>query len=131
MNEKYYYSVIANLGSIGEVTVKGSSSKWRNNLSLSVGLSGCGKLNIFNGGLVSIDKNLVIDNDAMHFNGRFGGIATDVYVPTSAVIGIYARENGQGMVFEPAETTPDDPSDDEPPTVPGRPEGRPSLKVVK
>ena len=42
--------------------------------------------------------DLSITNQAVAFNGRFGGVATDVYVPISAVVGIYARENGQGMV---------------------------------
>ena len=41
--------------------------------------------------------DLHITNQAVSFNGRFGGVATDVYVPVAAVIGIYARENGQGM----------------------------------
>jgi stringent starvation protein B len=62
------------------------------------------------------------------FNGRFGGVATDVFVPISAVVGIYARENGQGMVFEPEEAA--EPPDDSPPE-PKKIEGRPSLKVVK
>ena len=68
---------------------------------------------------------LVIDNDAMRFNGRFGGIATDVYVPTAAVIGIYARENGQGMVFD-DEAVPDPPTEPKPPA-----DKKPSLKVVR
>lgn len=72
---------------------------------------------------------LNISNDAVAFNGRFGGVATDIYVPVNAVIGIYARENGQGMVFEP-EQAGDTPPDDEPPE-PTKPEGRPSLKIVK
>lgn len=72
--------------------------------------------------------DLLIGNDAMTFNGRFGGVATDIYVPIVAVVGIYARENGQGMVFEPEEET--DPPDDTPPG-PIKPEGRPSLKIVK
>jgi len=38
--------------------------------------------------------------EALSFRARFGGIPTDLYVPCSAVLGIYARENGQGMVFE-------------------------------
>jgi len=49
-------------------------------------------------------------------------------VPVRAVVGIYARENGQGMVFEPEEAP--DPPDDSPPD-PDKPEGRPSLKIVK
>ncbi|WP_279251516.1 ClpXP protease specificity-enhancing factor [Candidatus Seongchinamella marina] len=72
---------------------------------------------------------LNISNDAVAFNGRFGGVATDIFVPVSAVIGIYARENGQGMVFEPEEEV-EIPPDDTPPE-PHNPEGRPSLKIVK
>ena len=74
--------------------------------------------------------DLNMSNDAVAFNGRFGGVATDIYVPVNAVIGIYARENGQGMVFEPEEETDPTPPDDEPPE-PNKPEGRPSLKIVK
>ena len=72
--------------------------------------------------------DLNITNDAVFFNGRFGGVATDVYVPVSAVVGIFARENGQGMVFEPEEA-PEPP--DDPPPEPDKPEGRPALKIVK
>jgi stringent starvation protein B len=73
---------------------------------------------------------LDISNEAVSFNGRFGGVATDIFVPVSAVIGIYARENGQGMVFEPEEDQ-ETPPDDTPPEPSGKPEGRPSLKIVK
>jgi stringent starvation protein B len=77
--------------------------------------------------------DLVIDNESMLFNGRFGGIPIDVFVPMSAVMGIYARENGQGMVFD----TEDGPLPEPPPTEPSPTRGgdpgdkRPSLKVVK
>ena len=71
---------------------------------------------------------LSITNQAVSFNGRFGGVATDVYVPIPAVVGIYARENGQGMVFEPEEGV--EPPDDTPPE-PGKPDRRPRLKIVK
>ncbi len=73
--------------------------------------------------------NFHVDTDGVSFNGRFGGIPTDVYVPVSAVMGIYARENGQGMVFDQDEM-PDDPGPGhEPP--PADPPLRPSLKIVK
>jgi stringent starvation protein B len=72
--------------------------------------------------------DLNISNEAVAFNGRFGGVATDVFVPISAVVGIYARENGQGMVFDPEETV--EPPDDLPPD-PDKPEKRPALKIVK
>tara|TARA_R110002110_G_scaffold91264_2_gene237612 strand:- start:240375 stop:240740 length:366 start_codon:yes stop_codon:yes gene_type:complete len=73
--------------------------------------------------------DLTISNDAVFFNGRFGGVATDVYVPVIAVVGIYARENGQGMVFEAEDESPTPPDDSSP--EPSKPEGRPSLKIVK
>ncbi|WNW11702.1 ClpXP protease specificity-enhancing factor [Pseudomonas sp. DTU_2021_1001937_2_SI_NGA_ILE_001] len=84
-------------------------------------------------------RQLHMDNEAVSFEGRFGGVPHTLYVPVGAILGIYARENGQGMVFdlEPAleerdveEIDMDDdnsPPDSEPP----RPSGRPSLKVVK
>lgn len=73
--------------------------------------------------------DLSINNDAMFFSGRFGGVATDVYVPVGAVMGIYARENGQGMVFEHEEdASPPDPDDS--PTSTGS-DRKPSLTVVK
>ena len=54
---------------------------------------------------------LLIDNDAVSFTARFGGVSHPVVVPISAVLAIYARETGQGMAL------PDDPtgSHDEPP----------------
>lgn len=71
---------------------------------------------------------LNISNQALSFNGRFGGVTADVNVPIAAVLQIYARENGRGMAFE-----REDPPDDVPPK-PARTrkvEKRPSLKVVK
>jgi stringent starvation protein B len=48
---------------------------------------------------------LQLGDDCVSFNGRFGGRPVDVFIPVAAVLGIYARENGQGMAFEPEETT--------------------------
>jgi stringent starvation protein B len=45
-------------------------------------------------------SRLLIDNEAISFQARFGGVAREVYVPMGQVIAIYARENGQGMAFE-------------------------------
>ena len=70
--------------------------------------------------------SLQMGNDAISFNGRFGGQPIDIYAPIASVMGIYARENGQGMIFE-AEPTPEPPPDK--PQPPER--GRPSLTVVK
>ena len=50
----------------------------------------------------SATKDLHIDNDAIVFSARFGGISQNLYVPMGAVKGIFARENSQGMFFEPS-----------------------------
>jgi stringent starvation protein B len=58
-------------------------------------------------------NRLALGNQAIEFQARFGGVAREVYVPIERVIAIYARENGQGMAFEPARpvasTVPDTP----------------------
>lgn len=45
-------------------------------------------------------QGLLVANEGLEFNGRFGGIPMRVYVPVVAIMGIYAKENGQGMIFE-------------------------------
>jgi stringent starvation protein B len=70
---------------------------------------------------------LTLSNEAVCFRARFGGISTDVYVPVDAVLAIYSRENGRGMVFTEDE---DEPGPDAPSTGPAT-TGRPRLKVVK
>ncbi|MCT8342607.1 MULTISPECIES: ClpXP protease specificity-enhancing factor [Photorhabdus] len=45
--------------------------------------------------------NLELTNDEVRFNARFGGVPRRVNVPMAAVIAIYGRENGAGMMFEP------------------------------
>ncbi len=86
-------------------------------------------------------KGLMIDNGGVEFNARFGGVPVNVHVPIRAVMAIYARENGQGMVFgrEPGSPDPDGDGYDEPsPTEDdgssGGEEGerkKPNLKVIK
>ncbi len=82
-------------------------------------------------------QSISIANEAVEFDGRFGGIPKKVVVPIRSVLGIYAKENGQGMMFESEE--PSDPTD--PPkerdnnTKEGlsgtRRANKPSLKIVK
>lgn len=76
-------------------------------------------------------RDLQMGNDWISFSARFGGRAHEIMLPLPAVLGIYARENGQGMLFpeESAAATPDSPGqdpDDRPPAP-----TRPSLRVVK
>jgi len=46
-----------------------------------------------------IVKNLQLDNKYIAFEARFSGVKKSIYIPIRAVIAIYAKENGQGMVF--------------------------------
>ena len=76
-------------------------------------------------------RNLMLDNDWIHFSARFGGVSHEIAVPIERVAAIFARENGQGLHFEPVETgsLSTTPTPDDEPTPP--PKNRPSLKVVK
>ena len=42
---------------------------------------------------------LAMDNEAVSFTARFGGVSHPVQVPIAAVLAIYARETGQGMAL--------------------------------
>lgn len=69
--------------------------------------------------------NLELGNEQVWFDARFGGSPMHVEFPVVAVLAIYAKENGQGMVFNENRPPPDSP--DEQPTK----SARPSLRVVK
>lgn len=74
-------------------------------------------------------RDLSLGNDLIAFEARFGGAAFPISLPPDAVLGVYARENGKGMLFP--DEDPDDPEPPRPlPTEP-TPNGKPSLKVVK
>ena len=81
---------------------------------------------------------LELGNEYISFNARFSGSATDIFLPVTAVIALYARENGQGMVFGEDDTPPPEGGGDDDNTP--SPEGggsdeskseRPKLRVVK
>ena len=78
--------------------------------------------------------SLVLGNDAITFNARFSGTSMDVHVPVSSVLAIYARENGQGMMFgDHEDETPPDPEpgkSSDKSSVPNQVK-RPNLKIVK
>ncbi|MEN9706385.1 MAG: hypothetical protein RLZZ393_2264 [Pseudomonadota bacterium] len=83
-------------------------------------------------------QGLLIGPETMEFSARFGGVSHFVRVPVNAVLGIYARESGEGMVFsdeapEGEGSVPDgDPEAPPPaPKPPDPPKKRPALKVVK
>jgi stringent starvation protein B len=55
-------------------------------------------------------SGLKMDNDAVRFNARFGGVSREIYVPVQNVLAIYANENGQGMAFEVSTTAAESPA---------------------
>lgn len=82
---------------------------------------------------------LHIDNAWIGFTARFGGVSQPVSVPVNAVLAVYARETGQGMVLPEETGLPpghegeghDGPPDDTTPPEPPPAGKRPHLRVVK
>lgn len=69
-------------------------------------------------------QELILGNEEIHFNALFSDKPTQIYLPTEAVLAIYAKENGKGMIFD-AEV-----HDDIPPP-PEKKHAKPRLRVVK
>jgi len=85
-------------------------------------------------------KGLTIGNEYLEFSARFGGVPQQVIVPILAILAIYAKENGQGMVFGSEPGGAPDPSDrnslrevpkSESSSKSSLKATKPSLKVVK
>lgn len=84
-------------------------------------------------------RELLLANDELSFSARFGGQPQWVKVPIGAVLGIYARENGEGLFFDADEYSPEPgpAADGDGKGVDGKGEetgerkARPSLRVVK
>ncbi len=91
-----------------------------------------------NGGIVlnismNAVQNLQLGNEEITCGGRFGGVAHKIHVPIPAVIGIFAKETGQGLAFQGQESesslsgvSDGNESPEDPP-----PQGKPRLRVVK
>lgn len=80
-------------------------------------------------------QSLSLESDLIWFAARFSGKRYEIQVPMRAVLAIFARENGEGIVFgeveaPDAEQKTSDPSEDSPPERP-RPGGKPKLRLVK
>jgi stringent starvation protein B len=70
---------------------------------------------------------LSLGNELIEFNARFSGKPMYVVAPVVAVMAIYAKENGKGMVFNPD----DEETDNTPPPEQTPPPTKPRLRVVK
>jgi stringent starvation protein B len=81
----------------------------------------------------SATAQLTLGNDELSFSGRFGGTPMSVRIPVAAVLAIYARETGQGMIFtdEDAPPPPNGPPEQPKSTEAGGTGTRPRLTVVK
>ena len=81
-------------------------------------------------------RHLVLENEYLTFGARFGGRAYEIHAPITAVLAIYARENGRGMLFE---VNADGDDSEPPPEGGGNPspsaspptKERPKLRLVK
>lgn len=80
--------------------------------------------------------DLLLGDEEVIFNARFGGRPMEVVAPVNAVLAIYARENGQGMLFTDEAGEGDGTSEEERDSA-DRSEDtapspkRPNLKVIK
>jgi stringent starvation protein B len=75
-------------------------------------------------------QGMILDDDGMAFDCRFGGRPFPVRLPMAAISAIYAKETGEGMVFQPEDFPP--PPDGAPaPDTPPKPPAPGHLKVVK
>ena len=76
-------------------------------------------------------SGLVLGDEDITFSARFSGTSQSIYVPVESVLAIYARENGQGMMFsdDNGDGLIDSDSDYDGKPDPDRP--RPNLKIVK
>lgn len=79
---------------------------------------------------------LTIGNDSIQFAARFNGVSRECSIPIEAVLGVFARENGQGLFFPqesaPADTSAPPGTANGPDTSPSSPNGgKPKLQVVK
>lgn len=87
-------------------------------------------------------QNLEMMDQGILFDARFSGVSQNLFVPMDSILAIYARENGQGMMFgdnnelpEPPKTTKKvqqrKPKGNNKPTNIKKPEKKSFLKVVK
>ena len=61
----------------------------------------------------SAAHNLKLSNSSVSFRARFSGVPFDVWVPIASVLGIYAKETGQGMIFSHGVEQPEPPDGSE------------------
>lgn len=80
-------------------------------------------------------RDLDLSNDYINFKARFSGQSMNVYFPANAVLAIYAKENGRGMIFQEEEQELGNKNELEPAPIEDKKEPEktktPHLRVVK
>jgi stringent starvation protein B len=75
-------------------------------------------------------QNLEMSNDFISFSARFNGVGEQIFVPVTSLLAIYARENGEGMMFPNEEDNASTAADGEA-VKPSPKSAGPTLKVIK
>jgi stringent starvation protein B len=68
---------------------------------------------------------LSLGNELIEFNARFSGKPMTITASINAVMAIYAKENGKGLVFDQEDNGSDEPPPEQPTPI------KPGLRVVK
>ncbi|MCI0734112.1 MAG: ClpXP protease specificity-enhancing factor [Methylococcaceae bacterium] len=76
-------------------------------------------------------QTLIIGNSEITFHARFGGVPMKVEIPVSAVLAIYAQENGKGMIFDDDDGELPPPRSSQGSKIERSQPSKPRLKVVK
>jgi stringent starvation protein B len=71
-------------------------------------------------------QGLNLGNEEIEFNARFSGKPMHIITPVNAVLAIFAKENGKGMIFDQEDSGNDDPL---PPVK--KSTAKPTLRIVK
>jgi stringent starvation protein B len=79
----------------------------------------------------SATQDLSLGNEYISFKARFGGVSHQVMAPVTAVLAVYARETGQGIVFSAEDEAETAPPESEAKEQDKPASGRPHLKVIK
>ncbi len=78
-------------------------------------------------------QQLEMTNEYLSFSARFNGVARDIYCPMASILAIYARENGEGMMFSSDTVSMSGADSSEQPgdATGNKKQSRPGLKIVK
>ncbi len=114
------YEWIADNNMVPHITVDAT----RNNLKIPLQFVKDGQIVLNISGTAA--HNLQMTNQAVSFGARFSGTPMQVYVPIGAISAIYARETGEGMMFDTYDGDDNDDGGGNP-----SPDDKPILKIVK